>query len=450
MDALQARFRDRASEILQNTPTITVAVGHGSTLTIETCYCLGNSDEIHCIVKPHPAIVEAVQDDAYVAFTANQGFPKQMLQGTGRAFFLGSMDRHPQIREQILAKIPDATAFLTTIRNLGVLKILPEQIAITDDANLGLGPRPVYVPEAAQALPERRRRWLQAMGITSWPLVLIPVLIAALLATDAVAEVAWWLWGAVFLVAILVHVGTLLLATYTGFRRRIDRSEALGCSRVLHEGLLPTPQVWWTGVLCLAAGALLSLLVVELRGTLLLVIALIGVVGALLYAGWPIYLSSHMLEDAAVFVGFGPLLILGAYYALSGAFHTRPILVSFPLGCLAQAILHARHLHSFAADGTAKTRTLAVVLGWERARLLFYAVVGLSYVLVALLILTGVLPGWAWLTWLSAPLAGRSVWSVWRATAAQTAGLAGLDRQMAQVYLAFGALLVLSLILSSY
>ena len=34
-----------------------------------------------------------------------------------------------------------------------------------------------------------------------------------------------------------------------------------------------------------------------------------------------------------------------------------------------------------------KVRTLAVVLGWERARLLFYALVGLPYVLVALLIL---------------------------------------------------------------
>src|SRR5919108_6312045 len=107
MDVLQARFRDKASEMLQNTPTITVAMGRGRTFTVETCYMVGTSDELHCIVKPNPAIVEAVQDDARVAFTANQGFPKQMLQGAGRAFFLGGLDRHPQLREQILAKIPD-------------------------------------------------------------------------------------------------------------------------------------------------------------------------------------------------------------------------------------------------------------------------------------------------------------------------------------------------------
>src|SRR5919108_1483456 len=221
MDALQARFRDNASEMLQNTPTITVAMGRGPTFTVETCYVVGNSDELHCIVKPNPAIVEAVRDDAHVAFTVNQGFPTQMLQGVGRAFFLGGLDQHSQVREQTLAKTPDATAFLTTIRNLGVVQILPDQIAITDDTNLGLGPRPVYVPEAAKALPDRRRRWIRALGMASWPLVLLPVLIAALLARNAGLDVTWWLLVPVCLVAILVHTGTIFLATYTGFRRRI-------------------------------------------------------------------------------------------------------------------------------------------------------------------------------------------------------------------------------------
>jgi 1,4-dihydroxy-2-naphthoate polyprenyltransferase len=407
---------------------------------------VGTSDELHCIVKPNPAIVEAVRDDARVAFTINQGFPKQMLQGAGRAFFLGGLDRYPQIREQTVAKTPDATAFLTTIRNLGVLKILPEQISITDDANLGLGPRPVYVPEAAQALPDRRRRWLRAIGIASWPLVLIPVVIAALLARQATGRGAWWLLISLCLVAILVYVGTVLLATYTGFRRRVERSEALGSSRLLHEGLLPTHQVWLTGLLCLGVGALLGLFLVGLGGVSLLLIGFIGVVGGLIYAGWPLYLSSRVVEDAAVCIGLGPLLVLGTYATLTGILHPWPFLVSLPLGCLAESVLHASHVQTFSADANAKIRTLAVVLGWDRARLLFYTLVSLPYVLVALLVLTGVLPTWAWLTFLSIPLAGRSLLRAWRATTPESQALAGLDRQMALTHLAFGVLLALSLI----
>jgi 1,4-dihydroxy-2-naphthoate octaprenyltransferase len=447
MDVLQARFRDKASEMLQNTPTITVAMGHGRTFTIETCYVVGNSDELHCIVKPTPVIVEAVQDDAHVAFTVNQGFPTQMLQGTGRAFFLGGLDHHPQIREQTLAKNPDATAFLTTIRNLGVVKILPDQIAITDDTNLGLGPRPVYVPEAAKALPDRRRRWIRAMGLGSWPLVLIPVLTAALLASDVAMDVVWWLLVPVCLVAILVHMGTILLATYTDFRRHLHRSEALGANRLLQEGLLSTQQVWGAGLLCLALGSVLGLFLVGLRGTTLLVIGFIGVMGTSLYAGWPLYLASRVIEDAAVFVGLGPLLVLGAFDTLTGALHVLPFLVSLPLGFLAESVLHASHLQTFSADVNGKVQTVAVVLGWERARLLFYALISLPYLLVALLILTEVLPGWAWLTFLSLPLAGRSILLVWRATRTQSQALVGLDRQVAQAHLAFGVLLMFSLIL---
>jgi hypothetical protein len=36
MDTLQARFRDKASEILQDNSTITVAIGRGRLFNIET------------------------------------------------------------------------------------------------------------------------------------------------------------------------------------------------------------------------------------------------------------------------------------------------------------------------------------------------------------------------------------------------------------------------------
>jgi 1,4-dihydroxy-2-naphthoate polyprenyltransferase len=447
MDTLQARFRDKASAIVQNTPTITVAMGRGRMFTVETCYVVGTSDEMYCIVKPNPAIIEAVQDDAQVAFAVNHEFPNQLLQGTGRAFFLGGMDRHAEIREQALAKVPDATTFLTTIRNLGVLKIIPDQIAVTDDSNLGLGPRPVYVPEAARTLPDQRRRWLSVVGVPAWPLVCIPVLVAALLAADSAVAITWWLLAPLFAVALLLQVGTILLATYTGFHRHTDRGQALGSSRVLREGLLPARYIRGAGLLCLAVGAILGLFLVGIRGTPLLAMGLIGVVGGLLYAGWPLYLTSRVFEEAVVFLCLGPLVVLGSYFALTGVLHTWPLLVSLPLGLLAASILHANHLRTFPEDVHAKQHTLAVELRWEGARLLFYGVVGLAYFLALLLILTGVLPGWSWLTFLSLFLAGRGVLSVWQASTGQTQALTGLDRQMAQTYLAFGILLIFGLLL---
>lgn len=442
MDALQARLRDKASEMLQATPTMQVALGRGPTFTIETCYFVGTSDDIFCIVKPNPALVEAVRNDAQVAFAVQQSFPNHLLQGTGRGFFLGGLDRHPHIREQVLAKIPEAAPFLTTIRNLGVLRILPDQIAVTDDGNLGLGPRPVYLPEAARALPDRRSRWLQAMGMAWWPLALIPVLVAALLARHAPGGLTGWLLVPVLGAALLFLAGTILLATYADVQRqRIARPS----SRVLSEGLLPAHQVFWAGLLCVAIAVILGLFPVVLRGAPMVLLGLVGGLAGLLCAGWPVRLPYRVLDDAMVFLGLGPLSVLAAYYALTGELHRTPLLASIPLGFLAAAVLAAGHLQSFADDTKAGIRTAAVVVGWARARLLYGCLLGLPYVLAAAFALAGALPGWVWLVVLSAPLAGRAGLTAWHATPEQAADLARLAEQTAYVYLAFGALFTMGL-----
>jgi 1,4-dihydroxy-2-naphthoate octaprenyltransferase len=445
MDTLQERFRTRASEILQKTPTMSVAIRCGRAGIIETCYMVGDSDELYCVMKPNPAIVEAVRDDAAVAFSATLSFPNQQVQGTGRAFFLGGMDGYPHIREQVLGRVPEASAFLSTIRNLGVLKILPDQLTLTDDGNLGLGPRPVYVPEAAQGLPDHRRRWLQAVGVACWPLVLIPVLVAALLAGNTALEISWWLLAPVLIVAILLLVGTMLLAAFSGFRQQSERSQVLGSSRLLREGLLPAPVVRRAGLVCLAIGTALGLFLVGVRGSPILLIGLVGVVGALLYAGWPIYLTRREFEEGVVFACLGPLAVLGTQAVLTGYTQVRPLLVSLPIGLLAASILYAGRLDTFPEDLQAKRRTLAVCFGWGRARQVFALLIGLPYALVAVLILAGVLPEWAWLTFLSLPLAAGAGWAVWKMPAERASPLTGLDLRVGRVHLAFGVLLMLGL-----
>ncbi|MGH8059502.1 MAG: prenyltransferase, partial [Candidatus Entotheonellia bacterium] len=320
MDTLQSRFREKASEVLQENATIIVAMGRGRTSSIETFYCVGNSDELYCIVKPNLDIIEAVRDDAHVTFTVNKSFPNRMLQGTGRAFFLGALDAHPQIREQAQAKIPEALMFFTTIRNLGVLKILPDQIYITDDTNLGLGPRPAYLPTAALELPGRRDRWLQAMGISAWPVSLVPVLVGALFAGYVSAQVRWGLLILLVIAVLLVQVGTILVNTSDDRVRGMKRQRALGASRVLVDGLLPVCHLWWVGMLCFGVGAIIGLFLVGLRGVPLLLLGLVGILSGFLYAGWPVRLRWRAMDDVIVFLCMGPLLVLSSLFVLTGMY----------------------------------------------------------------------------------------------------------------------------------
>jgi len=447
MDALQSRFREKAAEVLQENATMIVAMGRGRASSIETFYCVGTSDELYCIVKPNPDIVQAIRDDAHVTFTVNKGFPNRMLQGTGRAFFMGGLDAYPQIREQAQAKIPEALMFLTTIRNLGVLKILPDQIYITDDTNLGLGPRPVYLPTAALELPGRRDRWLQAMGISAWPASLVPVLIGALFAGYASAEVHWSLLIPFAIAVLLVQVGTILVNTSDDRVRGRKRQGALGASRVLRDGLLPVHHLLWVGALCFGVGAIIGLFLVGLRGLPLLLFGLVGILSGFLYAGWPVRLRWRAMDDIIVFLCLGPLLVLSSMFVLTGMYHHSALLVSLPIGLLAEAVFYSSNLHAHSDGGPAALPSLGMALGWETSRLVFGGLIVLPYILVLLLLLLGILPGWGMLVFVSAPLAVWAVAPVWRVTPGQAQSLAALERPAIWLHLAFGLLLALGLIL---
>jgi 1,4-dihydroxy-2-naphthoate octaprenyltransferase len=449
MDLLQTRFRDKASEMLQAASTILVALGRGVTFSIETCYYTGTSAEIFCIVKPNLGIIEAVRDDAQIAFAVNQGFPNHMLQGTGRGFFLGGLDQHPHVREQVLAKTPDATPFLTTIRNLGVLQILPDQIAITDDANLGLGPRMVYVPDTWRVLPDRRGRWMQAMGSAWWFLVLMPVVVAGLLALTAPVDVSWRWLIPLLAAALFLQTATTMLTTYTDSRHHLDRRDSPGTSRVLVEGLLPAPHLFWAGIMCLAGGVLLGLLLAMQRGTPVVLLGMVGVLGTLLYAGWPVRLPYGPIEDAVVFLCLGPVAMFGTWFVLTRVYHPPLFLLAPALGLFAEAILHAVHLSTFPDNATSKRFTAAVLLGWEGARWLYVALTTAPYLLVLSGLLAGWLPGWTWLTFASLPLTGRGVVLVWRTTPEQAQDLSVLPTRTTHAYLAFGLSLSLGLLLGA-
>jgi 1,4-dihydroxy-2-naphthoate octaprenyltransferase len=372
-----------------------------------------------------------------------------MLQGTGRAFFLEGLDQHPQVREQVLAKVPDATMFVTTIRNLGVVKILPDQIDITDDTNLGLGPRPAYTPAGALALPGRRLRWLYALRVSSWPASLVPILIGALLALDVPAGVHGWLVIPLAVAVLLIQVGTILVNTADDRIRGRKRPEDLGASRVLLDGLLPVHPVFRVGMLCIGIGAIIGLFLAELRGLPLLLMGLVGTLSGFLYAGWPIRPRWSGMDEGIVFVCMGPLLVLSSFFVLTGVYRHSALLISLPIGLLAEAMFHGNQLKAFADGAQAKTPALAMALGWMGSRLMYGALIVLPYILVLLLVLLVIVPEWTLLVFVSGPLAAWAALSVRGTPPRETQALASLERPAMWLHLAFGLLLALGLVLGS-
>ena len=180
-----------------------------------------------------------------------------------------------------------------------------------------------------------------------------------------------------------------------------------GGSRVLQYGLVTFRQMATLGAGLYAAGALVGLLLLAIRGsTELLAIGLIGFVVGIGYTAPPLKLVYRGLGEIAVAIGFGPLMLLGAYVVQTrGALSWEPFVVSIPVALLVALILYVNEIPDRRGDAHAGKRTLPVrfsrsaVIGGYRV-----AALG-AYVAVVAGVLVGILPIPTLLALLTLPLA---------------------------------------------
>jgi 1,4-dihydroxy-2-naphthoate octaprenyltransferase len=180
-----------------------------------------------------------------------------------------------------------------------------------------------------------------------------------------------------------------------------------GGSRVLQYGLVTFRQMATLGAGLYAAGALVGLLLLAIRGsTELLAIGLIGFVVGIGYTAPPLKLVYRGLGEIAVAIGFGPLMLLGAYVVQTrGALSWEPFVVSIPVALLVALILYVNEIPDRRGDAHAGKRTLPVrfsrsaVIGGYRV-----AAIG-AYVAVVAGVLAGILPIPTLLALLTLPLA---------------------------------------------
>jgi 1,4-dihydroxy-2-naphthoate octaprenyltransferase len=203
--------------------------------------------------------------------------------------------------------------------------------------------------------------------------------------------------------------------------------------------------VFLAGLALTGVVAAIGLYLTALRGTPVLVLGALGVLGAYFYSGRPIAYKYRGLGDPAIFLLFGPLMVLGAYYVQAWAIELVPMLYALPVGCLVTAILHVNNTRDIASDGRGGGTTVARTLGLGGAKVLLYALLAAAYLLVIAGVLSGTFVRWSALALLSAPLA----WNLARAVAAakDSQDLIKLDIAAARVHLVFGLLLVVGVLL---
>lgn len=291
--------------------------------------------------------------------------------------------------------------------------------------------------------------WLQAIRLFSLTASIVPVLLGAAWSLYEGTAADWRLMPLIIIASVTIHAATNLVSDYFDYIKHVDQDYTFGGSRVIVEGKLSARQVLLGGFVLFALTAAIGLIFIYLRGWPILMLGLIGILGGLFYTATPIGYKYFGLGDLMVFVLMGPLMVIGAYFVLTGTYHHHVLLISLPVGCLVAAILSGNNLRDILHDTQAGITTTAGLLGHRLARLEYTALNIAAYLIVILLCSLGILPMLSLIVLGTLPLAYLPIRSALQSPPNTPAPIATLDIQTAKLHLAFGVLLILSLVVGA-
>jgi len=204
---------------------------------------------------------------------------------------------------------------------------------------------------------------------------------------DGKFEVVKWLLVTVAL--IFSHATNNLLNDFTDYNRGVDQDNyyraQYGPQPLVHGLMTKRQHLTYAGVTG-AIALLIGFILVAMTNLWTLLLLALGVFFVLFYT-WP--LKYIALGELSVLLVWGPLMIGGGYYVITGVWSWTVVLASLPYALGVTGVIFGKHIDKYEMDKERKIHTLPVVIGERPARYTLVAMLILQYILTGVLIVIG-------------------------------------------------------------
>lgn len=224
--------------------------------------------------------------------------------------------------------------------------------------------------------------WLNNARPISLPQSLLPALTAVALSYGG-AEFNWIAAIASVIGVVFLHFALNLLDDWfdykvgsaeartkvanEGFRGRMIKYPYLTSGEATHSQLLKAVMVF------LLVAASMGGVVIAIRGWEILWWVAAGLIIGVSYSGGPLKLGFRGLGELAVFLMFGPLLVTGVYYAITGAMDWKMGCLSVAIGLLVTNIVYSHSVLDSVPDAKMGKKTMAHLMGSAKGQIAFSA-----------------------------------------------------------------------------
>jgi 1,4-dihydroxy-2-naphthoate octaprenyltransferase len=248
---------------------------------------------------------------------------------------------------------------------------------------------------------------------------------------------------------VLLHSGTNIVNEVYDVRQGIDTITSPRASHAILKGRISERDALRVAYASFALATLIGIALIAARGWPIAMLGLTGLALGYFYTAPPFQLKYRALGVPLVFVLMGPLMTVGAYYAVAGAWSWTALALSVPVGLLVAAILHGNEWRDISEDARAGIVTLSTRFGKDAAHVGYLALILGAYVALGVGVALAILPPTTMLAVLALPFLAQVMRDAELGATGQARAIAMIDLETARLHLVFGSLLVVGVLLST-
>jgi 1,4-dihydroxy-2-naphthoate polyprenyltransferase len=212
-------------------------------------------------------------------------------------------------------------------------------------------------------------QWVAGARPRTLPNSIVPVLVGTGLAIGF-GQPIWWRAALALVVSLLLQIGVNYANDYSDGIRGTDEAR-VGPMRLVGSRVAPPRQVLAAAVGCFLLAAVAGLVLAAVTSWWLLLIGAAAIAAGWFYTGGSRPYGYRALGEISVFVFFGLVSVVGTAYVQLEGLPWAGWVAAVPVGLLSCSMLVVNNLRDIPTDREAGKRTLAVVLGDGRTRLLY-------------------------------------------------------------------------------
>ena len=242
------------------------------------------------------------------------------------------------------------------------------------------------VDDVADVRASKVKIWLAEIRAPFFTATVVPILLGAVIAWARTGTLHWGYFLLTMAGGLLLHTGANVANDHYDHLSGTDERNVefvrpfTGGSRMIQDGLLTPREVLTGALVAFALAAAVGVYLTQVRGPLIVILGVIGILSGFFYTAPPLNLASRGIGEFFIGLNFGLLMTVGSYYVQAGSLSWEPVVASIPVALLITAILYINEFQDAPADHSAGKDHLVVRLGRKKAALGYVILIVLTYV----------------------------------------------------------------------